>query len=215
MMHYVWCICMGYLVGGINPAYLVSKKKGFDIRRRGSGNAGGSNALLLMGKLVGFSVILFDIFKAFFVVRFAMHVFPNEALVLPMTGTAVILGHIFPFYLGFRGGKGLAALGGVVLAYDWRVFCAMLAVAILLTLLFDYIFVISISAPIAFVVLYGIFERDIYGSLILLTVAVTMFFKHLDNIRRLSQGVEVRLSYLWNKDAEEERMCRRIDQNQK
>ncbi len=207
-MHYVWCICMGYLVGGINPAYLVSRQKGFDIRSRGSGNAGGSNAFLLMGKLVGISVILFDIFKAFFIVRFAMHLFAGEPLVLAITGTSVILGHIFPLYLGFRGGKGLAALGGVVLAYDWRVFCAMLAIAIVLALVCDYIFVISITAPIAFFLLYGIFEQDVCGALILMIVAVTMFFKHLDNIRRVRQGVEVHLSYIWNKDAEEERVRR-------
>lgn len=210
-MQYVWCILMGYLVGGINPAYLVSKRKGFDIRRRGSGNAGGSNAFLLMGKLVGVSVILFDIFKAFFVVRFAMHVFPYEPLALAITGTAVILGHIFPLYLGFRGGKGLAALGGVVLAYDWRVFFAMLAVAIVLAFLCDYIFVISISAPIAFFMLYGLLEQDVYGSLILLIVAVVMLVKHLENIRRVRQGVEVRLSYIWNKEAEEERVRRHSD----
>lgn len=203
---------MGYLVGGINPAYLVSKRKGFDIRRRGSGNAGGSNAFLLMGKLVGVSVILFDIFKAFFIVRFAMHLFSGEPLVLAITGTAVILGHIFPLYLGFRGGKGLAALGGVVLAYDWRVFCAMLAVAIVLALVCDYIFVISITAPIAFFILYGVLERDACGALILLIVAVTMFFKHLDNIRRVRQGMEVRLSYIWNKEAEEERVRRHSEE---
>ena len=205
-MHYLWCICMGYLVGGINPAYLISKWRGFDIRQRGSGNAGGSNAMLLMGRRVGTSVILFDIFKAFVIVRFAMHIFPNELLVLPITGTAVILGHIFPIYLGFQGGKGLAALGGVVLAYDWRVFFAMLTVAIVLALFCNYIFVISISAPIAFFVLYGILEQDTRGALILLIVAATMFFKHLDNIRRVRHGVEVRLSYLWNKNAEEERV---------
>ena len=205
-MHYVWCVLLGYLVGGINPAYLVSKRKGFDIRHRGSGNAGGSNAFILMGKLVGISVILIDIFKAFFVVRIATLLFPYAPLALPITGTAVVLGHIFPIYLKFKGGKGLAALGGIVLAYDWRVFCMMLAVAIILALLCDYIFVISITAPIAFFVLYGILEQDVRGALILLIVAVTMFFKHLDNIRRVRNGTEAHLSYIWNKEAEEERL---------
>ncbi len=213
-MHYVWCILMGYLVGGINPAYIISRIKGFDIRKRGSGNAGGSNAFILMGKLAGLFVILFDIFKAFLVVRLATYLFADAPLALAVTGTSVVMGHIFPPLMGFKGGKGLASLGGVVLAYDWRVFFIMLGAAIILALICDYIFVISISAPICFFLLYGVLEKDLRGALILLIIAVTMFFKHVENIRRVKNGTEAHLSYIWNKDAELERLGERDEENE-
>ena len=213
-MQYVWCVLMGYLVGGINPAYMMSRVKGFDIRERGSGNAGGSNAFLIMGRLAGLIVILFDLFKAYFVVRLATHLFADASLALAVTGTSVVMGHIFPPFMGFKGGKGLASLGGVVLAYDWRVFFIMLFAAILLALICDYIFVISITAPISFFLLYGVLEKDLRGALILLILAITMFFKHVENIHRVKNGTEVHLSYIWNKDAELERIGERDEENE-
>lgn len=111
-MNTVVCFLLGYFVGTINPSYFLGRIKGVDIRKKGSGNAGGSNALILFGKTAGVLCSLFDIFKAFLMIRLTEHLFPDFPLAFPLTACAVILGHIFPFYMKFRGGKGLACLGG-------------------------------------------------------------------------------------------------------
>ena len=107
---------LGYAVGMINPSYIIGRIRGFDIRKRGSGNAGGSNALITMGKVIGLLCILFDLAKAALVTWGAARIFPECALSFPAAAVGVVLGHVFPPYMKFRGGKGFACLGGAILA---------------------------------------------------------------------------------------------------
>ena len=111
-------IIIGYLIGCISLSYLIGKLKGFDIREHGSGNAGASNVIITVGKKAGAFVAIFDIFKAWFAVKVTGILFPGIFLLGSVTAVAVILGHIFPFYMGFKGGKGFASLGGSILALD-------------------------------------------------------------------------------------------------
>ena len=138
-MNVTACIALGYFIGTVNPAYFFSRKKGFDIRKRGSGNAGATNALLTMGKVVGVLCALLDMIKAYFACRLAKHLFPGLQFAGVLAGAACILGHIFPVWMGFRGGKGLACLGGVILGYNWKLFCLMLVFEIILALTVNYI----------------------------------------------------------------------------
>ena len=117
-MKYLLCVLISYLIGTVNPAYLFGKRKGVDIKNEGSKNAGASNAVILLGKAIGIICALLDIGKACFAIHFCRRLFPTLANVFAISGTACILGHIFPFYMKFKGGKGLACLGGVVLMYD-------------------------------------------------------------------------------------------------
>ena len=128
-------IIAGYLIGCINLSYLLSMRRGFDIREHGSGNAGASNVIITMGKKIGAFVALFDIFKAYFAVKLAVTLFPTIFLVGIVTSVAVIMGHIFPFYMGFKGGKGFASLGGSILALDSRLFLVLLIFAIFVVFL--------------------------------------------------------------------------------
>ncbi len=204
-MSYFLSAVMGYLVGSVNPAFILAKLHGFDIREKGSRNAGASNALILFGKARGVLCAVFDIAKAAFVIWLTGHIFA-PVHTFAITATACILGHIFPFYMRFRGGKGLACIGGMILAYDLRVFGVMLAVEIIIALATNYICFVPITASLAFPVVYGIMGQDLYGALLLAAVAVVVFCKHLVNLKRIWLGHEARLSYLWNRDKETARL---------
>ncbi|MCR4867529.1 MAG: glycerol-3-phosphate 1-O-acyltransferase PlsY [Lachnospiraceae bacterium] len=198
------CALMGYLVGCINLSYLISKLKGYDIREHGSGNAGASNVIILMGKKIGFFVALVDILKAYAVVRIAMSLFPDDLLAFFITATAVILGHIFPFYMGFKGGKGLATLGGSVLAYDLKLFVILLIIAAVLVFVSDYICFAPLFASIAFPFYTAYSNRSAIPFIFLLST-LAIIYRHLENLRRIQEGKELKFSFLWNRKREAER----------
>ncbi len=203
---YFLCALTGYLVGTFNPSYVLSTLKGFDIRGRGSGNAGASNALILLGKKAGAICAALDIFKAFIVVFAMTHIFGDLHLAYAVTSAACILGHIFPFYMKFKGGKGLACLCGIILCYDWRYFLIALSVAVIIALLTNYICFVPLAAAVAFPISYGIMRQDVWGMVILFVASVFVVLRHLENLVRIRKGTEMRLSYLWNKDREIKRL---------
>lgn len=196
------CAAMGYLIGTVNPAYLMSKLKGFDIRQRGSGNAGATNVLLTVGKLAGVLCALLDILKAFFAYRLGKRFFPLLQFAGVLAGCCCILGHIFPIWMGFQGGKGLACIGGMILAHNWKIFLVMLMFEIILTLAVNYICVMAMSASVLFTLVYAWTTHDWIGTSILALVAVVVQFKHLENVKRIVEGTELHVSYLWDKEAE-------------
>lgn len=210
-MQYLVCILIGYFMGCINPSYIIGKLRGVNIKKSGSGNAGASNALLLFGKAVGVFCALFDIIKAFGAIKICEAIYSDEPYIFSVTAVAAILGHIFPFYMKFRGGKGLACLGGTVLAFDWRYFLMLLSVEIIFVLIVNYICFVPMTASVVFPISYGIIRHDLVGALILLIPTVVIFIKHTENIRRIIDGSEVRISYLWNKNKEVERVTKNIN----
>ena len=206
-MPYLISALLGYGLGCINPAYVVARLKGFDIREKGSGNAGASNILITLGKARGIFCAAFDIAKAALAVHLTGWIF-SSADIFALTAAACILGHILPFYLGFRGGKGLACLGGVILAYDLRVFGIMFIAELIILLLTKYICFVPITASAILPFVYGFMRRDVWGALLLGAVSVVIFIKHLVNLRRIWEGSELRVSYLWNRDKEALRLKR-------
>lgn len=200
------CIIIGYLIGNINPAYIAGKAKGFDIRKEGSGNAGASNAVITMGKGIGAASAIFDIVKAYFAVRIAVFLFPQLKIAAELSGTSCIIGHIFPAFMGFRGGKGLASLAGVVLAFSPPLFVVMLLGAITIAFLTDYICFVTIIASIAFPMLYGIMTGSMIGVLIYAVLTIVIPCKHIPNLRRIEEGTEAHISFLWKRDEEIERL---------
>ncbi len=199
-MKYLLCILIGYLIGTINPSYIIAKIRGFDIREKGSKNAGASNALILFGKVLGIGCALFDIAKATLAIWLCGKLFPELTYSFAVTGVSCILGHVFPFYMKFRGGKGLACLGGMILAFDWRVFLIMLACEIVVAIVTNYICFVPLSASMVFPIVYGIIRHDWWGALILCLVIPVMFFKHKENLKRIKQKTEMPFSFLWNKE---------------
>ena len=196
------CCVIGYLLGNINPAFLFARLKGYDPRVDGSGNAGASNAFILAGKLAFFATAILDILKAFLACRLCRLLFTNLPVAEQIGGVACILGHMYPAALHFRGGKGLASLGGMILSWDWRAFLALLALAILIAFVTNYICFVAPTMSLLFPSLYYWQTRYLPAALVLLIPAVPIFFKHASNFRRIREGTEVRMSYLWNKDGE-------------
>lgn len=195
-----------YLLGGINPAYIYSRSKGFDIRDKGTGNPGASNAMVLFGRKVGLITALLDIMKAYLAIILASALFPQTSLAKEVAGVSCILGHMFPAQLKFRGGKGLACLGGIVLAYDPLCFLIMICSGAILALITGYLAVVPILASAAFPFIYRINGGSTAGMILYLIPACAMWIKHIENVRRIFSGREIRISILWNRKRELERV---------
>lgn len=199
-MKYLFCIIIGYLIGTVNPSYIIGKVRGIDIRQKGSKNAGASNAVILFGKVLGVACAFFDIAKATFAIWLCSKIFPELTYSFAVTGVACILGHVFPFYMRFKGGKGLACLGGMILAFDWRAFLIMLAAEIVVAIVTDYICFVPLTASAVFPIVYGVIRHDVWGALIIALILPLMLYKHKENLKRIKQKNEMPFSFLWNKD---------------
>ena len=138
-MAYLISAVLGYLLGCSNMAYWLGLIKKVDIRNNGSGNLGASNATVLLGWGAGVIVALHDIGKAVLAVFLARLLFPETEAVGAAAGVAAVMGHIFPFYLKFKGGKGLASFWGLILALNWKVGLAMLLLGVVITVVTDFI----------------------------------------------------------------------------
>ena len=197
-MSALWYLCgaaAGYLIGCLNTAAIIARCKGFDIRSKGSGNAGASNALVTMGKGAAVCSALTDIFKAFLPVWLLLHVIslPEGCAYLPLvTGIAVICGHMFPFWMQFRGGKGFASLLGLTLALDWRFFLIELGIVVVILLTLRYIALATIACAALFPVWRICMTGDIPELLMLILLAVLMICKHIRNLRRIADGTEIK-----------------------
>jgi len=204
------CCLLGYLLGAINPAYIFGKLYGFDIRGRGSGNAGATNVTLVIGKAAGLLCALLDIFKSYAAYKLARLLFPLLTYAGILAGCCCVFGHIFPVWMNFAGGKGLACMGGLVLAYDMRLFFILLFTEILLTLITQYICVMPLSLCFIFPAIYAWQTSDWIGTLILSSLIPVVIYKHLPNIQRIFTGQEARISWLWNAEREEARLKERF-----
>lgn len=192
-MGYVITILMAYLLGCSNMAVYIAKLKKVDLCGSGSGNPGASNATILMGWGVGVVVAVHDIGKAYLAVFLAKLLFPGLYGIAEIAGVACVLGHIFPFYLKFKGGKGFASYLGMTLALNWKFALIVMAAVVLVTLITDYL-VIGTFTTIAAVPAYvGITNRSWLLAAILCVGTAVIFFKHRENILRLINGTEIGL----------------------
>ncbi|MBR3759838.1 MAG: glycerol-3-phosphate acyltransferase [Ruminococcus sp.] len=205
-MQFTLCTLIGYLFGNINAAYIISKLRGFDIRERGSGNAGASNVIITIGKKAGLITAIVDITKAAVASVVAASLFPRLRYAHVLGGSACIIGHIFPLLMKFHGGKGLACLGGMILSYNPEIFLLLLAIEIFLGFGIDYICVVPISGSIIFTSIYAFLTGDPAGTMILASVSLVILYKHIENLHRIQLGTEAHISFLWNKDQEIERI---------
>lgn len=200
------CCLIGYLLGNFSPAYLFGRLKGYDIRKEGSGNVGATNAFLLVGKHAFFITAALDILKAFAAWKICELLFPALRLAGPLGGAACVIGHMYPALLGFHGGKGLASLGGVALAWHWQWFFILLGAAIVIAFATRYV---CLVAPVMSVVIPGCYYWDtgfLAGAAVLLVPAITIFIKHRENFLRILEGTEMRTDFIWNKEGELKRI---------
>ena len=206
----VVCMIVGYLFGCIQTGYIVGRVNKIDIRDYGSGNSGTTNTLRTLGKTAAIITFLGDAAKGLVAVNLARYVImpafgvEGEAYLWLLTGFAVVLGHNFPFYLGFKGGKGIACTTGVILAFHWQMAPLCIGLFIVVVLLTQYVSLGSILLVSVFFI-----ELLLFGQTGHLPVADTYLpeiyvlggiftlmaiWRHRANIKRLLSGTENKLN---------------------
>lgn len=220
-MYRLICLVVGYAFGLIQSAYIMGRMKGVDIRTVGSGNAGSTNALRAFGTKAGFTVLFCDALKtivAILLMRFTIGVAKPEAtaLITLYTAIGVILGHNFPFYLNFKGGKGMAATLGLILALlslQPMYFLTMFPLFVVIFLTTHYVSLGSMLAYVLFFVetivfgLNGMLGEGLSNATLIELDCVAFFlmalaiFQHRKNVVRLIKGEESK-TYLSKKNKE-------------
>lgn len=209
------CLAIGYVFGLFQTAYILGKSKGIDIREHGSGNAGTTNAMRIMGPKAGLIVFLGDLLKCFFALTLVGFLFgkahPEAVYVLKVwTFAGVVLGHDYPVYMGFKGGKGVAVMAGFIPGFHWT----LIPVGILL---FFVPYSLTKYVSLGSLLLYlGIFitvvvegKMGLYGPVQLTEIIIILglltfmaWFRHRANIGRLLAGNE-RKTYIFKKNSEQ------------
>ena len=189
---YIAILILAYLMGCSNMALYLSKYKGVDLRAAGSGNLGASNAMVLMGWGPGVIVAVHDIGKALLAVVLARHFGQGLPFIGAAAGVACVLGHMFPFFLRFRGGKGFASYLGMTLALNWKFALLVMVIVALVTLISDYIVVGTVTSVIL-VPAYMAFTHGLYFSAILCIATAAILIKHRENYVRIYRGTEIGL----------------------
>lgn len=192
-MGYVIVAALGYLLGCSNMAFYLSKIKKVDLRAGGSGNLGASNAMILMGWPAGIATGLHDVGKATLAVILARIVFAQLPYIGAVAGVACVLGHMFPFFLRFKGGKGFAAYVGMVLGLNWKFALVLMALIVLVTVITDYIVVGTVTTTVLTPIWMGLAQRSLITALILCVATAVILYKHRENFVRLLNGTEIGL----------------------
>ena len=198
---------IAYLIGSINFSVIFSKKMaGFDIREKGSGNAGTTNMLRAVGKMGALVTLLCDILKGIVAILIAMFIgwafqIENQSLLVQIAGIAVVIGHTFPIFFGFKGGKGVATSLGILIMSNWQIGLICLVFAIVLMALTRMVSLGSCAAAVLFPVL-TLFIKDHYivtqGSgyfIYSVILAGIVLFNHRSNIQRILAGEENKISF--------------------
>lgn len=189
------CICIGYLIGCIQSAYFVGKVMHVDIRKHGSGNLGSTNVLRVLGKRAGLITFICDILKAVIAYWLCRYIFKQEGQMAGLYACfGVVLGHDFPFYLKFKGGKGIASMIGMMLCIGIMPPAALAVFAVGIAGLFTrYVsvgsIVFSASIPLA-LYLFGYGAEFVAVTAVLAILAI---YRHRANIKRLINGTENKL----------------------
>ena len=189
-MEQIISLAIGYLLGSFSPASLLAKRKDVDLTTTGTKNLGASNALIVLGRSAGILVMVVDILKAWLAAKIARLLFPKVAVAWALAGFGAILGHVFPFQLHFRGGKGLAAFGGMVCAFSPWLLLFYLTVGVLLMLLVNRSVFLPMFAAVTFPLIVYFTTRDLSLTLVCLAAAALVAWRHWSNIGKVQRGEE-------------------------
>ena len=202
---------IAYLIGSVNFSVIISKKMaGFDVREKGSGNAGSTNVLRTVGKKAAVLTLICDILKGVISILIAIFIGSivkdvNKELLVQIAGIAVVLGHTFPIFFGFKGGKGVATSLGVILMSNWQIGLICLVFALVLMALTRMVSLGSCGAAVLFPVL-TLFMNENYTVLTdgksgktyfiySIILAIIVLYNHRSNIKRILNGTENKLSF--------------------
>ncbi len=188
-------VLIGYAFGCIQAAYILSKTVGeMDIREHGSGNAGASNITAIMGVKYGAIVGVVDVLKGMFAVLTVKWIYPGSPDLAYLAGIMAIVGHIFPFYMKFRGGKGVAALVGMMIGVNWKLGLLFLLLLAVPALLADYIVIGSFATFIALPIVTYVLGYPLIFTIIGVGLTILCFYLHRANINRIINKEELKIS---------------------
>ena len=208
MIIHILLVTGAYLLGSIPSAVWIGKAtNGIDVREHGSKNAGATNTMRVLGVKTGIPVLLIDIVKGFAAVKLVLfspafeagtNAFVNFQLAL---GAAVVLGHIFPVFAGFRGGKGVATIVGILLALHWQATLIAIVVFLITLLIGKYMSLSSLMMGLSYPVsVICIFETgSISMKIFSVVVSILLLITHRKNISRLLNGTENKATFLFGK----------------
>lgn len=192
-MEAILSLGIGYLAGSLSPSALVGRLNKTDVRESGTGNLGATNTTLVLGKQYGVLVMVFDVGKAYLACKVASFLLPEWEIAILLAGAAAVVGHAFPFYMKFRGGKGVAAFGGMILAFDPWFFLILLINAVILMLIVNYGVVGPMSASALFPVMVGVRSRSILEALVCAVTGLLIMLKHWNVFERMRDGSETKV----------------------
>ena len=208
MATYIIIAIIAYLIGSINFSVIISKKMaGFDVREKGSGNAGSTNVLRSVGKKAALITLICDILKGVVAVLIAFIVGKiikdvDKALLVQIAGVLVVIGHTFPIFFEFKGGKGVATSLGVLMMINWQIGLICLVFALVIMAFSRIVSMGSIGAAILFPVLtlfintnFIVETSSIKYFLFSVILAMIVLFNHRENIKRIANGNENKLSF--------------------
>ena len=196
-------IVVSYLLGSINTSIIISKIRKKDIRNQGSGNAGATNALRVMGKAAAAMVVIGDALKAFIAAGVSVLIadwfsisYPETLLLKYLALVFVVIGHNFPLYFGFHGGKGIVTSVAVIFAIDWRLGIIVLGVGVICIVLTRYVSLGSMIGCILFPLVCYVRYMDApmsYEKLVIIPavfLGILGIIRHKNNIKKLMSGTE-------------------------
>ena len=199
-MNIFFSLLIGYLLGCLNPAFFLSKLKKINLRKHGTGNLGAVNVLLILGIFYFVAVMLLDMAKAFIAFKISQTLFPelgvtgaDGRLAGLIAGLGAVIGHLFPFYLKFKGGKGLAPFAGTALAYEPLLFLALLITAMVLMLIVNYSFIVPYSASVLFCTVSTAMSLNVFVFLLSAASGGLVMWKHFENIVKAKNGTDVKV----------------------
>ena len=190
-MNYLYTCIISYLLGSFNTAYFISKAHGFDIRDRGSNNAGASNIKINLGWGAAVATGLGDMAKTIIAIKLCSYLFPEDPVIPFLAGAMSIVGHIFPFYMNFRGGKGFASYIAMLLALNWKLALLIMALTVIVTFVTNYIAVATLCTVTITPIYYIYKKADLGIIIVLIALALLIYYKHSINIRRIMNHEEI------------------------
>ena len=202
-------LVVGYLLGSINPAIIISKIKGKDLRKMGSHNAGATNMLRSYGKKLAIWVTILDIVKTLVSILIAIilakHFSLEERsrLMQILAGAGCILGHNFPLYFKFKGGKGVLCSITAIMCIDYRIGIMAILVFIMAVIIFRMVSLGSMIGAISAVVIAIVGKEDYYRMGFIIFAAVLLIYQHRDNIVRIIKGKENKIEFKKKKKEKE------------
>lgn len=190
-LNFILAVVIAYLLGSISPSTLLAKAAGKDIKKEGSGNAGTTNTLRVLGKKAAIITLIVDIGKGILAVQLASMISGHDAAMV--AALAAFAGHVWPIYFGFQGGKGVAVAFGVILRLNWQLALLMAGILVVVVLVTRMVSVGSLTVAVSFPVVCWFMYREFF--FIGLIMALILIYKHKDNIRRLINHEENKLDF--------------------